>query len=632
MALTGPIPAVLSRQMTQDAFSLAQSLHQSGDLPAAEAAYRQALSGDPKNTAAISALAEILYRTGRNSESLELVTAAASSFPFDPAVLLTHGIILTQEGRFEDAVDVLQQTIERHPNLAEAYSRLATPLLATGRALDAVLACRRSLALRPDHSPTTVSLCNALSAVGDLDEVVGLCRDALCRHPEHRTLYLNLGWALREQGKLDEAIALYNDALRRGPHKQIWDDLLFTLHFHPGYDRQALYAKHRVWAEQFAKPQAGSPIVHNVDRSQDRKLRLGYVAHDLGNNPLGRFLSPLLAHHDRAQFQVFMYCDRRRSDSVGERLLANADIWRSTGALSDQRLSEQIREDRIDILVDLISHSNGSRLLAFARKPAPVQVTYLASCSTTGLDTIDYRLTDRYLDPPDPPGCDQWCSEKNVYLPNCYWCYSPPPEAPPVCAPPSATTGHITFGCLNEFSKVTPAVLSTWSQILRRLPNCRLILHTKPGSQRAIAAQQFSQSGIDPARLTFVPRLPLPDYFAVYNGIEIALDPFPYAGGTTTFDALYMGVPVITLAGQTAVGRGGVSILSHLSLQELIAPEPEAYVQKALSLANDSLRLTEFRRNLRPRLLSSVLTDAERFTTCIEAALLKMWRGGAEVR
>jgi predicted O-linked N-acetylglucosamine transferase (SPINDLY family) len=607
----------------QELLSAAQSFHQSGDLAAAEVAYRQILAATPYNTAAWSALAEILYRTGRNAEALETISQAAQSSPTDPAILLTHGIILNHEGRFDEAIAVFGRVIGLHPGLPEGYSRIATPLLATGRAEEAFRVCRRSLALRPDHMPTVVSLCNALSAVGDLDEVVSICRQALSRHPNYRTLYLNLGWALREQGKLDEAIAAYRDALGRGPDKQIWDDLLFTVHFHPAYDRQALFNEHRAWAEGFAKTQAGAPTVHTMDRSENRRLRLGYVAHDLGNNPLGRFLLPLFAHHDKSAFEVFVYCDRRRTDAVGGHLHEHADTWRTTGALSDERLAEQIRNDRIDVLVDLIMHSNGSRLLAFARKPAPVQVTYLAYASTTGLDTIDYRLTDHYL---DPPRSDQSYSEKSVYLPDCYWCYPPPTEAPVVGPPPFERNGHIAFGCLNEFSKVTPDVLSKWSQILGRVQSSRLVFHTKPGSQRSIAARYLDQNGIDPSRITFVPRLGLPEYFATYNQIDIALDPFPYAGGTTTFDALYMGVPVVTLEGKTGVGRGGVSILSNLSLEDLIAPTPEHYIATAVALARDPARLTVLRQNLRSRLLSSPLCDARRFAGGVEALFLNMWR------
>jgi predicted O-linked N-acetylglucosamine transferase (SPINDLY family) len=614
----------------REAFDRALALHKAGDLAGAEAAYRQVLGLEDQDTGALSGLAEVVYRAGRNSEAVGLISEAARKFPTDPSVQMTLAIILGHEGKFDQAVAVYRRLIALRPDLAEAYTRMATPLLATGRAHEAIEACRRSLELRPDHMPTTVVLCSALSGVGDLDEVVALCRDGLSRHPEFRTLCVNLGWALREQGKVDEAIACYREALGKGMHKQIYDDLLFTLHFHPGYGREEIYREHREWAETFARPRAGEVRPHGNDASPDRRIRLGYVAHDLGNNPVGRFMLPLLENHDRGGFEVFVYCDRRRADAVGDRLAAAAGVWRATGGVSDERLAERIREDRVDVLVDLIMHSNGSRLMAFARKPAPVQVTYLAYCSTTGLDSIDYRLTDWFL---DPPGCPEFYSEKSVRLPKCYWCYAPPGEAPDVGPLPALSKGHITFGCLNEFSKVTHAALSTWCDVLRRVGGSKLLLHAKPGSQRAVVAEQVTRNGIDPARVEFVGRIPLAEYFSQYNRIDIALDPFPYAGGTTTLDALWMGVPVVTLAGDTAVGRGGVSILSMIGLADQLASlTPDHYVATAVSLASDVPRLSDLRQDLRQRVWRSPLPDSRGFTRGVEDAFRGMWRGWCEGR
>ncbi|HEY8747236.1 MAG TPA: tetratricopeptide repeat protein [Tepidisphaeraceae bacterium] len=613
----------------QQTFEHAFARHRAGDFSGAELAYRQVLAHQANHVGAMCGLIEVLYRLGRAAEALGMIGDAINVNPTEPALRLTRGIVLNLEGRFEEAIAEFRQALVIRPDLAEAYSQIATPLLAIGRATEAIAACRRSLSLRPDHMPTIGVLCSALSGVGNLDEVIGICRDALWRHPEFRALYINLGWALREQGRVVEAINCYREALAAAPHKQIHNDLLFTLHFHGGYGRRELLEEHRRWAQIHAEPLRAGILAHKNDRSAERKIRLGYVAHELGNNPLGRFMLPLLENHDLRGFEVFCYCNRRRADSVGDRLAGSADVWRATGALSDEQLATLIRADRIDVLVDLVMHSNGSRLLAFARKPAPVQVTYLAYCSTTGLDTIDYRFTDRYLDP-DSNDLDADYSEKSIRLPNCYWCYPPPGESPEVGPPPASCNGYVTFGCLNEFSKVNAAVFATWFGLLRQVPNSRLILHAKPGSQRARALEQAGREGLDPGRLEFVGRLGLGDYFAQYNRIDIALDPFPYAGGTTTFDALWMGVPVITLAGQTAVGRGGVSILSNLGLDHWIAPTIGRYVAAAVELASDINAIGVFRQDARRRMLASGLTDGPRFARDVETAFREMWRGWCE--
>jgi len=284
-------------------------------------------------------------------------------------------------------------------------------------------------------------------------------------------------------------------------------------------------------------------------------------------------------------------------------------------------------EDRIDILIDLAMHARENRLPAFARKPAPVQATYLAYCGTTGLEAIDYRITDRFLDPPSP-SADDFYSEASIRLPRTYWCYQPPSVAPsqPVGPLPAGQAGTITFGCLNNFSKVNAGVVAAWGRIMSEVKDSRMILHCREGGHRHRVRKLFAQAGVEPHRVRLVPRAPGVDYFLLYDQIDIALDPFPYPGGTTTCDALWMGVPVVSLSGSTGVSRGGLSILSNVGHPELVAHEVDEYVRIATELAADRIRLAGLRATLRSRMQASPLMDAPKFARDFEAALRGMWR------
>jgi predicted O-linked N-acetylglucosamine transferase (SPINDLY family) len=287
-------------------------------------------------------------------------------------------------------------------------------------------------------------------------------------------------------------------------------------------------------------------------------------------------------------------------------------------------LADAVREDRIDILVDLTMHMAQNRVLVFARKPAPVQVAYLAYCGTTGLPAMDYRLTDRYLDPPQHAA--ELYSEQSVWLPETYWCYRPVIATRPVSGLPAMARGEVTFGCLNNFCKVTALTLAAWSRLLRAVPQSRLLLHAPAGKARERVRGLLAGEGVAPERVLFADKRPVADYFRIYEQVDVALDPFPYGGGTTTFDALWMGVPVVSLAGQTAVGRGGLSILSNLDLAELVAHDPVQYVGIAAELAGDLPRLGGLRATLRERLQGSPLMDAPRFARNLEAAYRAMWQ------
>jgi predicted O-linked N-acetylglucosamine transferase (SPINDLY family) len=358
------------------------------------------------------------------------------------------------------------------------------------------------------------------------------------------------------------------------------------------------------------------------DRSPDRRLRIGYVSPDFNAHPVGRFMLPILSHRDRRRVEIFCYANVRIEDDLTGLLRRHADVWRDTNAFSDAELAERIREDRADILVDLSLHTGRNRLLVFARKPAPVQATYLSYPGTSGLETMDFRITEPQL---DPSVAQEHYSERSIRLPRTYWCFQPPGDAPPVAPPPVLTAGRVTFGCLNQFCKISRPAWDVWCRILQSVPNSRLVLLAPEGSSRDLARQIISARGVDPKRVDFVGRVFMGAYLDRHRLIDVALDPFPFTGGTTTCDALWMGVPTVTLRGATAVSRGGASILTNVGLPEMIADTHEQYVEIASKLAGDHDRLSALRSSMRQRMLASPLMDAAHFTDDLEDAYRTMW-------
>ena len=436
--------------------------------------------------------------------------------------------------------------------------------------------------------------------------------------------WINLANSLRETGQFDQAFATLRQGLAIKDDARLTSTMLYLLYFDCNTSRQQLAEEHRRWNEKYARPLRSLIRPYGNDRDCNRRLRIGYVSPDLGNHSVGRFMVSLLANHDHGRVEVFCYSDAEKVDPVLERNRAQADVWRETRGLDDQQLADLIREDRIDVLVDLTMHMASDRMLMFARKPAPIQVTYLAYLGTTGLETMDYRLTDPYLDPPG--SSDEFYSEQSFRLPHTYWCYNAPSEAPGVVGPPSASSGQITFGSMNNFGKVSPVIVPVWIRILQDVPNSRFLLHAREGSHRARFCDLLESQGIDRRRIEFIGFTGITAYFETCNRIDIALDTFPYPGGTTTCDTLWMGVPVVTLAGEAALSRAGVSILSNIGLPELIASDPDQYVRIARELAADLPRMSRLRSQMRDRMLSSPPMNAAQFARDVEDAYQQIWQ------
>jgi predicted O-linked N-acetylglucosamine transferase (SPINDLY family) len=606
--------------------NLGETYRRTGQSDRAIACFRRAIELRPDLGMAHNNLGSALQAVGRPEESIAAFRRLSQLQPASAEAHCNLGVALHKADRLDEAVGAFRRAIALDPGHAEAYSNLGSTLRLVGQFDAAIAALARALELKPDlfeaHKTLGVVLCETCrfdAAIAALGRAIELKGDDAGAHS-------NLGFALHAAGRIEAAIASLHRALELKPDlAESWSNLslLFTLHHHPDYDAQAILAEHRRWARQFADPLAGSIRPHPNDRTPGRRLRIGFVSPDFRDHPVGQLLVPLFTHRDRRQFEVFGYSDVRVADATTGRLKGLADEWRNTVGLGDAELAERIRGDRIDILVDLALHTAGNRMRVFARKPAPVQVTMLGLPATTGLSTIDYRLTDPDLDPPGVSDADY--SEQSIRLPHCFWIFQPPAESPPVGALPALRNGFVTFGNLNQFAKASRPALELWLKILQVLPESRLVLRSQPGGHRDGVRALFCAAGVSADRVEFTGSVPRLEYLQRYHELDVCLDPFPYNGHTSTLDALWMGVPVITLVGRTAVGRGGKSILTNMGHPELIAETPERYVAIAVELAGDRARLAALRAGLRRRMQSSPLVDGPGYAADVEAAFRKMW-------
>ena len=566
-----------------------------------------------------------MSRAGRPDEAIAASRCAIALWPDHAPAHGNLGAALYEVGQLDEAIAAMERAIALDPALPGVHGNLGNVLRDKGRHDEAIAAHRREIALRPEDAAAHANLGVALHAANQPDLAIAALGRAIALEPHFASAHNNLASVLKDQGHLDLALDSLRKALEIKPDlAEAASNLLFLLHHHPDHDARSLLAAHRQWAARFALPLAAEIGPHANDRTPERRLRVGFVSPDFRGHPVGRLLLPLFANSDRRQVEMVAYSDVRAPDALTAQLETLASAWHPIVGLSDPQVAEKIRADRIDILVDLALHTAHNRMRVFARKPAPVQVTMLGMPTTTGLDTIDYRLTDPYLDPPEKSDRDY--AERSVRLPYCFWCYSPPEAAPEVAPLPALKNGFITFGCLNQLAKVTHPALQLWAHILQSLPGARLLLYAPPGSHRQAIRALFGDAGIASERIEFAARMTFEEYLTRYQDLDLCLDPFPFNGATTSLDALWMGVPVVTLAGRTAVGRGGVSILSNAGLTELIALTPEQYVAIALELAKDLATLAELRAQLRQQMQASPLTDGKRYATDVDAAFRRMWQ------
>jgi predicted O-linked N-acetylglucosamine transferase (SPINDLY family) len=604
-------------------------LQAQGRFDEALAAYRQAITIQPDYTEAYNNRGNALQAQGKYEEALAVYQQALAIKSDHAGTHYNRGNVLLALGRLEEALAAYEQALAIQPDYADAHNNRGITLETLGRLEEALAAYEQALAVRPGHADAHNNRGVVLQIQGRLEEALAAFQRVLELEPGFADAHNNRGNALSAQGRLQEAMAAYRQALAVKPDfHQACSNMLFCMNYDAGIGAQALYAAHREWDARFAAGLVNGTPRHTNMPDPERRLRIGYVSPDYYRHPAASFIEPLLAAHDRRSYGVVCYSNVTRPDAVTARLQKLADRWRTITGMSDEQVAALVREDGIDILVDLAGHTGGNRLRVFARKPAPVQVTYLGYPSTTGLSVMDFRLSDGWIDPPGLT--DAYHSEEIVRLPRGSVCFQPPASSPAVADIPDIIPGRIIFASFNNAAKVTPEVVALWSEVLHAVPEARLILKARQLGDRETVQRLrglFEHEGVAADQLDFASWIPDSEaHLAFYNRAHIALDTFPYSGCTTTCEALWMGVPVITLAGQESRSRMSLSILKQVGLDNCIAESPAAYIGIARTLAADTRALQRVRAGLRRQVQMSSLLDAEGFARAVESAYRGMWR------
>ena len=619
----------------QKSFQLAVRYHQAGRLGEAEALYRQILAVQPDHADALHFLGVIAHQIGHHDVAVERIRQALVVAPNDAAAHSNLGEAYRAMGRFDEAIASYRRGLALEPDRPEIHNNLGLALAEQDKLDEAVAAHRRALALKPDYPEAHLNLGTALVRRNRLDEAVAAFRRALELRPDYPEAHNNLGNAHKSRGELDAAIAAYRRALQLKPeHCSAHSNLIYALHFHPDQKTAAIIEEQHRWNRQFSDPLKHLVLPHRHAPLPERRLRIGYVSPEFRDNVIGRYLVPLFACHDHRAFEIFCYSGVAKPDRETEKFRQRADQWRETVGIRDEAFAEMIRQDQVDILVDLSLHAAGNRLLVFARQPAPVQVSFASYPESTGLEAIGYRISDRYLESERE---DRRSGEiglelrpdlrrERVFLLESYWCYDPCGIEVPVNALPAEESGLVTFGCLNNFSKINEPLLRLWGRVLGKVRASRLVILTDEGSHRKRTLEILEREGVEAQRVEFVASRSRKAYLELYHRLDIALDPFPYNGHSTSLDALWMGVPVVSLAGDVPVSRAGWSQLANIGLAELVAFSEDDYVRIAAELAGDLARLAQLRATLRQRMQASRLMDAPGYARSIEASYRTMWR------
>lgn len=620
-------------QSIQNTINIALQHHKAGRLEQAKPLYLGVLKTQPNEPGALHFLGLIAHQEGAEETALEYLTKSVQAKPDYADAHSNRGIVLKELGRLDEAILSYQKALHLNPNFADAHYNLGNAFTDLDRHNDAVDCYRKTLTIKPDYMAAHYNLGRSLGKLGLLDEAVVSYEKALALKPDYVIAHTGLGNVLNDQGWLDQSIEHFKIAISLAPDDMsAHDNLLLTEQYRYGQNAKSLYDLHHKWGEEHGQGFLDEWPSHKNERDPDRRLRVGFVSSDLGRHPVGYFVRPLLANLPKNQIQTFCYSDRQ-PDDLTQLIKTATNIWRDTKHIKDDQLRQIIIDDEIDILIDLAGHSAGNRLQLFARKPAPLQVAWAGYVGTTGLSAIDYLVSDQYS---TPAGEDVFYQEKILRMPDGWLCYEPPDYAPEIGPLPYDCKGHISFSSFSNPAKINHSVAAVWTRILDAVPGSSLLIKykgietpTANGRLRAL----FEAEGLASSRLILEGRSPHADLLKRYGEeIDIALDPFPYSGGLTTYEALWMGVPVITVPGQTFASRHSQSHLTTIGLPELVAKDYDDYVARAVDLASDIERLRSLRARLRSQMANSPACDGEKFAKGFTNLMRSIWKDWCRTR
>lgn len=568
-----------------------------------------------------------LYRQGDLGGAEALARRMTEDWPDEGFGWKALGTVLCLRRRPAEALPALEEAVRLLPGNAEAWNALGNACRSLHRFEAANEHYRRALAFDPRYAEAWNNLGNLLHRnLKRNAECLEVCRQGLAACPDHAGLANLLGGVHLQVGRAGQAVAAFRRALELNPdYLSAYSNLLLACQYDPDIDVAGTVALARGYGARVAQRAKRHSGWANP-RDPERRLRVGLVSGDFGNHPVGNFLHGVLGRVDPGEIELFAYSNRKTPDAITERIRSQVSHWRDIWGMDDEPAAQLVREDGIDILVDLAGHTGETRLPLFAWKAAPVQVAWLGYFATTGVEAIDYILADRWVLPPEEEG---HFVEKPWRLPDAYYCCTPPEHTSPVGPLPALRNGHVTFGCFNNLAKIPDSVVACWSRILQAVPGSRLFLKASPFAEpevRELFEQRFAAHGIAPERLILETSSGRYAYFRSYRRVDLALDPFPFPGGATTVEGLWMGVPVVTLKGRCFIGHQGETLLQNTGLAEWIAGDVDEYVAKAVAFAADLPRLAALRAGLREQVHHSPLFDTGRFAGNLQAAFRGMWR------
>jgi predicted O-linked N-acetylglucosamine transferase (SPINDLY family) len=608
-----------ARERADALIASGQQREDAGDFTGAEASFREALAAAPRYPRAHLNLGNALHKQKRFGEAARAHLDAVAIDPSYVPGYFNAGAVLVEHGKWADAKRHLEKALELQPDLADAAVLLAMAWEGEG---DLVAACEqleRAIAIQPQLAGAWANLGTLLVQRTRMSEGERAFTEALRIDPHNAPALAGLAQLDVNRGRSRHAAALFQRALAIVPEDAlVWGTYLFSLNLRDDVDAATVAREHFKFGELLEGKSPPTPL---PARPRNARIRVGYVSGDLLSHPVAWFLIPVLVHHDRERFETFCYSSGH-VDDMTPRVRGAADQWRPIARREDAQVVDLIRQDGIDVLVDLSGHTPRNRLGVFARRAAPVQATWLGYLNTTGLRTMDFRITDRHT---DPEGASEALhTEKLARLPHSQWAYVPHNviDLKPVPRPPGAP---VVFGSFNQMAKVSDGCLDLWSEVLRRVPRSILRVHAVPDDvAREDLLARLAARGIEASRVETRGRVPTAEYLTAIADVDIALDSMPYNGGTTTLDTFYMGVPLVALAGPRGIGRGSYSIAKSAGLEELVARTPAAYVERNVALAGDPAARLALRQSIRPRLEASPLMDPARFTRDLEALYLGM--------